>query len=48
MPISIYKISDANFKHTAVELTGYTWHIKQVVEILEEKQYASVMSTSHS
>ena len=41
-PISIYKISSENFKHTQEELTGYTWHTTQPVEVLEEKQYASV------
>lgn len=41
-PISIYKISNENFEHTQEELTGYTWHTTQPVEILEEKQYESV------
>lgn len=41
-PVSIYKISNENFEHTQEELTGYTWHTTQPVEILEEKQYESV------
>lgn len=41
-PISIYKISNENFEHTQEELSGYTWHTTQPVEILEEKQYESV------
>lgn len=42
VPISIYKISNENFEHTQEEVTGYTWHTTQPVEIIEEKQYESV------
>jgi len=42
VPISIYKISDEHFKHTEEEVTGYTWHTTEPVDVLEEKQYSSV------
>jgi hypothetical protein len=42
VPISIYKISDENFQHTKEELTGYTWHTTQTIQVLDEKQYESV------
>ena len=42
LPISIYKVSSENFQHTKEELTGYTWHTINPVEVLEEKKYESV------
>jgi len=44
VPISIYKISNENFRHTTEETTGLTWNTVEPVEILEEKQYESVES----
>ena len=42
VPVSIYKLEDTGFEHTVKESTGYTWHIEQPVEILEEIKYESV------
>lgn len=44
VPISIYKIASDMFEHTKEEETGYTWHTKQPVEVIEEKKYQSVIS----
>jgi hypothetical protein len=42
VPISIYKLSSEGFEHTEEELTGYTWHTVNPVEVIEEVKYASV------
>jgi len=42
VPISIYKLSSEGFEHTEEELTGYTWHTVNPVEVIEEVKYPSV------
>jgi hypothetical protein len=42
IPVSIYKVSSDNFRHTKEELTGYTWHTINPVEVIEEIKYPSV------
>lgn len=42
MPISIYKVSAADFIQTKEEETGYTWHSIKPVPVLEEDKYQSV------
>ncbi len=41
VPVSLYKISSENFKHTKEEDTGYTWHAIVPVTVLEEIKYPS-------
>ncbi len=42
VPISIYKVSAEGFEQTKEELTGYTWHTINPVQVLEEIKYSSV------
>jgi hypothetical protein len=42
LPISIYKVSSDDFEHTKEESTGYTWHSKSAIPIIEETKYSSV------
>lgn len=42
VPVSIYKLSSEGFEHTKEELTGYTWHTVNPVEVIEEVKYPTV------
>lgn len=43
VPISIYKLSSADFQQTKEESTGYTWHTTKDALVLEEIKYESVL-----
>jgi hypothetical protein len=47
-PISIYKISSGGFEQTVEESTGFTWHTKSPVRVLEEIKYPSAAEAIRS
>ena len=40
--VSVYTISAITFRHTAEDVSGYTWDSQEVVDVIEEKKYPSV------